>query len=404
MKSSITLVLISILMHSYGQDIEGCDGQRYRDIIFEEVDTTKAVLYGAGEIYPTETSQELYYDVYTPVDDQLAERPVMIFAYGGSFIDGAREDMSWICHNMAQRGYVSVSIDYRLYGGPLFPPPSATQMKNVVMRAVSDMKGAIRHLKQNAANDNSYGIDPDKIFIGGISAGAILACHTSAIDSTDTFPEDLQMILAEHGGFEGNSNDITDFDSNIFGVINYSGGLNEAIWLDEKHPPIFSVHDENDPVVPFGDGSATIFGFPIIEMQGSKILHERAEEFNITNELMVFENSLSHVGYFLSENTTETVLNRTVAFTNKLLCPSLYTSTKDSYSSDIILYPNPTSGNVLIDSDQKIKTLKVANQMGQTVLTTTIPSLDISNFYSGLYTISITFENGLVVTKKIMKI
>jgi len=404
MKSIFTLLFIFTLTVSYSQDADGCDGQRYHDFVFVEVDTTRSIFFGSGNTYPDETYQELFYDVYEPADDIQTNRPVILFAFGGSFINGTREEISWLCNAFAQKGYVAVSMDYRLYGGPLFPPPNETQMKNVVMRAVSDMKGAIRHLKQNALNENTFNIDASKMFVGGISAGSILACHTTALDSTDVIPEDLRLIIEENGGLEGNTNDITGVNTEVFGLINYSGGLNDGMWFDEKHPPIYSVHDENDPIVPYGNGYATVFGFPIIEMDGSKILHERAEEFEVPNEIKVFENSLAHVGYFFSENSTISILNSTSLFISDLLCPSFSTDVDDVLFSDINVFPNPSTDLINIQlGNHELKSVKVSNNQGQLILETTSNNIDLSNFESGIFQLSIETTENQTVVKRIVK-
>ena len=82
---------------------------------------------------------------------------------------------------------MAVSIDYRLFDVPLFPPPSAIQMQEVIIKSASDMKGVIRHIRQDAATDNNFRIDPNMIFTSGISARAIAASYTAALDSTDIY-------------------------------------------------------------------------------------------------------------------------------------------------------------------------------------------------------------------------
>jgi len=273
MKSIYILLFTAFTFSLSAQDIEGCDGIRYVDFIFDDVKVTKDIRFGEGPRFPSETNQELFFDVYEPEGDDLTTRPVMVLAFGGSFIEGTKEDIDWLCEAFARKGYVAVSIDYRLFDGLLFPPPNATQMKNVVVRAMSDMKAVIRQLRQDADNDNTFGINPDVIYAGGISAGSILACHVAAVDTTDNLPDDLRGFIDSTGGIEGNTNDITGYTSEVAGIINYSGGLNDADWYDAGDPPIYSVHDEADGVVPFGSGFAVVFGFPIIAVDGSQIIN-----------------------------------------------------------------------------------------------------------------------------------
>ena len=48
-------------------------------------------------------------------------------------------------------------------------------MIDVVTKAVADFTAVVRHFKEDADTDNLYNVDPDLIFVGGISAGAIAA-------------------------------------------------------------------------------------------------------------------------------------------------------------------------------------------------------------------------------------
>ena len=178
-----TLLFLFFVLFSFNSQAQsdGCDGMRYIDDVFSEVTVTEAIKYGEGTTL-FDNFQELYLDVYEPQNDNLEKRPVIILAFGGSFIAGNRGDLEFLCEAYARKGYVAVSIDYRLFDGPLLPLPSADQMKNVVIKSVSDMKAAIRFMRQDADTDDIYRINPDKVFIGGISAGSITAFHTAAID------------------------------------------------------------------------------------------------------------------------------------------------------------------------------------------------------------------------------
>lgn len=387
------------------QDAAGCDQQRYRTYITDNVSVTADILYGAGNLFPTEVPVDLYFDVYEPFDDTVEERPVVVVAFGGSFIDGTRQDMDFVCRDLAQRGYVAVSIDYRLYDGPLFPLPTATTMRNVVIRAVSDMKGAIRYLRQDADQSNTYGIDPSRIYVGGISAGSILASHVAMLDDTDDLPDELRGIIDSNGGLEGNSNDITGYGTEVSGLINYSGGLNDASWIDADDPVFFSVHDENDGVVPYAGGFATVFGFPIIYMEGSALLKEVADSVGVYNELITFENSVAHVGFLLNEQSTLNVFNSTAAFLHAEVCPAIVSSTGELTSTEISVYPNPATGlvNITLSEDEHLTRVELSNTTG---LTYELPyqgnTVDIAALPSGLYTLTAYTTAGGAATTKLV--
>lgn len=80
--------------------------------------------------------------------------------------------------------------------------------------------------------------------------------------------------------------------------------------------------------------------------------------------------------------------------------------TKDlEVDKSVALYPNPTKGNININSDNTIKLIELFDVQGR-ILQTKIESnnnttLDISNKANGLYFIRITTENGIKVEKVI---
>ena len=186
---------------------EGCNGSRYVDFVFDEIKLTEGIKFGDGNEI-NGNFKELKMDIYEPANDVVEKRPLIVLAFGGSFIAGERQDLDWLCEAYARKGYVAVTIDYRLYDGSLFPLPTGLQMQEVVVKAVGDMKAAIRYMRKDAATDNLYGIDPNMVIVGGISAGAIAAMHTATLDSTDVFDEALQAVIDEEGGLEGTTNDL----------------------------------------------------------------------------------------------------------------------------------------------------------------------------------------------------
>ena len=55
--------------------------------------------------------------LFEPPSSDEAKRPAMVMIHGGGFKSGNRNDKKGIidwCHQLAMRGYVAVSIDYRL--------------------------------------------------------------------------------------------------------------------------------------------------------------------------------------------------------------------------------------------------------------------------------------------------
>ncbi|MGB0931867.1 MAG: alpha/beta hydrolase fold domain-containing protein, partial [Chitinophagales bacterium] len=288
MKSFYFLLLFLCTFQLIAQNPDSCDGERYLTEIFTDVSAISGIKFGEGTTFGGEF-QELFMDVYFPTGDLVEARPTIVLAFGGSFIFGERADLQGLCEAYARRGYVAATIDYRLYDGPLFPLPNEQDMQNVVIRAISDMKAAIRHLREDAATTNLYKIDPNYIFSGGVSAGAIVASHVAAMDETDEISPILQELVDENGGFEGNSSDNYEYSSAVQGCINLSGALNDAKLIDANDPPFISYHDDMDGVVPYAEGFATIFGVPIGYLEGSAAMHYVADSVGVENELYTIE-------------------------------------------------------------------------------------------------------------------
>ncbi len=98
-------------------------------------------------------------DVWAPRASS-APRPVLIFFYGGGWYSGARRDYSFVAKAYAARGFVVVMPDYRLVPEVHFPAFN------------QDGAAAIKWTRDNIAR---FGGDPNRIVLGGHSAGAYIA-------------------------------------------------------------------------------------------------------------------------------------------------------------------------------------------------------------------------------------
>jgi len=86
--------------------------------------------------------------------------PAVVCIHGGGFRAGKRESYDKLCVTLAARGYVAITVTYRL--APAYPFPAAVQ----------DCKAAVRWLRANAT---TYQVDPVRIGVAGGSAGGHLA-------------------------------------------------------------------------------------------------------------------------------------------------------------------------------------------------------------------------------------
>lgn len=397
------LVITLLFLFFYGQNQSQnstCNGTRYVNEEFTNVKETIGQLYGNNTTY-NGVNKNLLMDIYEPDGDTATKRPVIVLAFPGAFIQGNRGDLYDICYFYAARGFVAVTIDYRLYDGPLFPIPSASIMTDAAIKAMGDMKAAIRFLKQDAATINLYKIDTNKVFVGGISSGAITANAVAYIDSADKEDSETNLALIANGGLKGNSSSNFQYSSSVFGVLSFSGAVLDTNVIDVNEPPIFMVHDDQDPTVAYGTGFASALGFPIITVEGSSIMAIRGTNVGLNNELITIPNSANHVSYLKAGASVweDSIFNASTKFLNNIICPLQPQNISEKESKNTIsLYPNPTTGFVNIDLDKVlIKTVQLSGVDGRIIFKDA--SINSSKYRfnidgnSGLYVVEITTQN-----------
>ena len=93
----------------------------------------------------------------------------MMWMFGGGWRFGDRNQLATLAQDSARRGYVGVTIDYRIRGDQ-----DPFDLLAAEIDAYDDTIAAIQWLQDNAA---TYRIDPDAIVPAGFSAGAINALH-----------------------------------------------------------------------------------------------------------------------------------------------------------------------------------------------------------------------------------
>ena len=119
----------------------------------------EGVTWEAGVEFANPDGQHLQVNVARPKTG-TGPFPAVVCIHGGGFRAGKRESYDKLCLTLAQRGYVAITVTYRL--APAYPFPAA----------VHDCKAAVRWLRANAAK---YGVDPARIGATGGSAGGHLA-------------------------------------------------------------------------------------------------------------------------------------------------------------------------------------------------------------------------------------
>ena len=124
-------------------------------------------------------------DVYIPAASKPRPLPVAVHVHGGGWVSGGRSQgtrFDDLKDKLLDRGYLVVSLDYRLAPADKYPSQ------------IEDVKCAVRHLRARAAR---YGLDPERIGAWGGSAGGQLVALLGTTDAGDGFDD--------AGGFAGES-------------------------------------------------------------------------------------------------------------------------------------------------------------------------------------------------------
>lgn len=223
--------------------------RRYIDRVFSEVSIERDLIFAANVVTETGVAN-LALDVFTPEGDTVRDRPVMIVAYGGGFIEGTRAEVADVAADFARRGYVAATFDYRVLGGA---PATAGALLEAGLRATQDLFAAVRFFRSDALNADRFGTRADAIFVTGFSAGAVIAIGAATLDADDTFTSaEATAYFAGNGGVFGTTGENPNTDSSIQGALSLSGATFDLGTIDSASALLFAAHEGLDPVVPCG--------------------------------------------------------------------------------------------------------------------------------------------------------
>ena len=110
-------------------------------------------------VYAVNGDRKMTADVFLPRGDSKGLRPAVLVVHGGGWLKGDKSKFHHLAAALARRGFVAVSVGYRLGGEAKFPA------------AVHDCNAATRWLRSSAER---YRVDPKRIGAVGGSAGGHL--------------------------------------------------------------------------------------------------------------------------------------------------------------------------------------------------------------------------------------
>lgn len=134
-------------------------------------------------VYVKRGDRELALDLYRPKSAEGKPLPAIVCIHGGGWWQGSRVNHEKVAQALADQGFVTATISYRLSGEAPFPAQ------------IHDCKAAVRFLRAEA---ETYGIDPDRIGAIGLSAGGHLTALLAASN-------DVEVLEGDAGHLEQSS-------------------------------------------------------------------------------------------------------------------------------------------------------------------------------------------------------
>lgn len=212
------------------------------------VEVTRDIAYGAAPSLRDGSEETLRLDLYRPAGASVERRPALVLVHGGGFIRGDKRSAALVklAKDAVRRGYVAVSINYRLF------ETKPTSPREYLL-PVADFKAAVRFVRRHA---DDWGVDVERVACLGSSAGAYICLAAAYGDSGP--------------GESGNPG----YRDEVQALVELWGALRPVRALEAGEPPLMIVHGTEDSVVPFASAEA---------------LRERAEAIGLPHVYMPLE-------------------------------------------------------------------------------------------------------------------
>lgn len=149
---------------------------------------------------PARAEDCLYLNVWTSANTPGDRRPVMVWIYGGGFTGGSGGLAWYDGENLASKGPVIVTINYRLGSLGFFAHPELAKESGHNASGNYGMMDAIAALQWVKRNIAAFGGDPNNVTVAGESAGAMMV---GALVGSPLAKGLFHRAIAQSGGYMG---------------------------------------------------------------------------------------------------------------------------------------------------------------------------------------------------------
>lgn len=255
-------------------------------------------------------SQQLKLDIYfAQKADTFQKFPLVLMLHGGSFQIGDKEWVSESCNLLAEAGFITATINYRMGWRFKNCNDSTNTLAEANYRGMQDANAALRFL---VAHADEYSIDTNWIFVAGESAGAAIALNSSYIPQ-NRIHSVSPLLTQKLGGLHNSGNNYTETYS-VKGICNKWGAITDTNLIsDNFNIPVISFHGNNDPLVPAEHGYLLeCNSFPV---SGSACIHRQTRASKGISILFLSKSGLHQP----KEYTPVFTMNKTAEFFRQIM-------------------------------------------------------------------------------------